>query len=132
MQHARVLVIDDDEIVRELMCETLRRSGCEVFDCGSPIGVSRLISQHQIQVVVVDVMMPDISGDKLARLLRSNPRLGNLGIVLVSGTNTESLQRIADEVDADAVVSKSALRMELAMAVFGAQRSRTMARVRSS
>jgi CheY-like chemotaxis protein len=78
----RVLVIDDDEIVREVMCDLLRAKGCQVFDSGSPIGVTRTVGEQDIDVVVLDVMMPGLSGDKLAKLLRDNPRMPKLSIVL--------------------------------------------------
>jgi CheY-like chemotaxis protein len=132
MSTPRILVIDDDEIVRELMCELLRERGCEVFSTGSPIGVSKLIRQHEIDLIVLDVMMPEMSGDKLARLLRGNPKLQQLTIVLVSGTESGSLARIATEVSADAVVSKADLREQLALVALAALRrkalSRTMAK----
>ena len=62
-------------------------------------------------------MMPDISGDKLARLLRSNPKLMQLSIVLVSGADEKNLSGIAAEVRADAVVHKSDIHRELANVV---------------
>ncbi|MGD0677543.1 MAG: response regulator [Polyangiaceae bacterium] len=126
MGRARVLIIDDDEVVRELMCELMRQGGCEVFDTGSPIGVTKLIAQHQIDIVILDVMMPDISGDKLAKLLRSNPKLHRLTIVLVTSGRHEELAELASHVAADSVVSKSDIRSDLARVALGAQRRRTL------
>jgi CheY-like chemotaxis protein len=117
MSGIRVLVIDDDEIVRELMCNLLRERDCTVFDAGSPIGVTKLINQNHINVVVVDVMMPDISGDKLARLLRSNHKMKDVAIVLVSSGEIDALTQLAKNVQADAVVPKSDLRTQLAIVV---------------
>ena len=131
MATTRVLVIDDDEIVRELMCELLRVRDCEVFSTGSPIGVSKLIVHNRIDVVVLDVMMPDMSGDKLAKLLRGNPKFQQLAIVLVSSTQAEHLAGLADEVKADAIVSKSVLREELAMTAINAVRRRALSRTMS-
>ncbi|HXN33310.1 MAG TPA: response regulator [Polyangiaceae bacterium] len=127
MSSPRVLVIDDDEIVRELMCELLRERGCDVFDAGSPIGVTRLIVQHQIDIVVLDVMMPDISGDKLAKLLRRNAKLQKLTIVLVSSGKHEDLSQLASDVAADSVVSKSEIRSQLAVVALAAHRRRAFA-----
>ena len=124
----RVLVIDDDEIVRELMCEILRHSGCEVIGTGSPIGVTKLITQHRIDVVVLDVMMPDISGDKLAKLLRSNPKLRELAIVLVSSDKQEHLAQIAAEVSADSVLTKADVRTQLSLVVLSTHRRRALSR----
>lgn len=131
MSNPRVLVIDDDEIVRELMCELLRARGCVVFDSGTPIGVTKFISQQHIDIIVLDVMMPDISGDKLAKLLRSNGKLGQLTIVLVSSGAPEELARLASEVSADAVVSKSEIREQLALVAMAAHRRRALSRTMS-
>ena len=100
------------------MCELLRDKGCEVFNAGTSIGVTRLIGIHKVDVIVLDIMMPDISGDKLAKLLRSNPKLAQLAIVLVSGADLNALEQIAAEVKADAVVSKSHIHRELTNSVF--------------
>jgi DNA-binding response OmpR family regulator len=108
------------------MCDVLRQQGCEVFDAGSPIGVTKTIVQNHIDIVVIDVMMPDISGDKLAKLLRANPKLQKLTIILVTSGKREDLERLAADVAADSVVSKSDIRSTLASVALGAHRRRTM------
>jgi CheY-like chemotaxis protein len=102
----RALVIDDDDIARELLVSILRDGGYEAFELSSPIGATRTISREEIDIVVLDVMMPDLSGDKLAKMLRANPRLGRLGIVLVSSCGLDELNELATTVRADAVVAK--------------------------
>ena len=80
----KALVIDDDDIARELIVSVLERGGYETFDLPSPIGATQTILDRGIEIVVLDLMMPALSGDKLAKMLRSNPRLRDLTIVLVS------------------------------------------------
>jgi CheY-like chemotaxis protein len=109
----RTLVIDDDEIARELVVSTLRDAGYETFELASPIGATQVISREKIEIVVLDIMMPGLSGDKLAKMLRANPRLGLLGIVLVSSCSPEQLAQVAESVRADAVVRKSEIRQKL-------------------
>ena len=109
----RTLVIDDDEIARELVVSTLRDDGYETFELASPIGATQVISREKIEIVVLDIMMPGLSGDKLAKMLRANPRLGLLGIVLVSSCSPEQLAQVAESVRADAVVRKSEIRHKL-------------------
>lgn len=119
-EQIRVLVIDDDDVARELLMSTLERGGHTVFDLPSAIGATRMIAEHQIDVVVVDVMLPDISGDKLARLLRQNPRGSKLGIVLVSSRPLHELTPLAAAADADAVVQKGQIRTHLVTTVTSA------------
>lgn len=121
----RILVIDDDEIARELLTSTLKDEGHDVSELPSAIGASREIFRNNIDVVVVDVMMPDINGDKLAKLLRNNPRGNTLAIVLVSSRPIDELQQLARVATADAVVPKERIRSELSRAVVAASRRRT-------
>jgi len=116
----RALVIDDDDIARELLVSILRDGGYETFDLPSPIGATQLIFREEIEVVVLDLMMPALSGDKLAKMLRSNPRLHALVIVLVSSCSIEELTELAKSVQADGIVSKRDVRTSLLSAVSGA------------
>jgi CheY-like chemotaxis protein len=109
----RVLVIDDDEIARELVVSILQDAGYETFELSSPIGASQTISREKIELLILDIMMPGLSGDKLAKMLRANPRLGRIGIVLVSSCNLVELEKIAASVRADGVVLKPEVRQKL-------------------
>jgi CheY-like chemotaxis protein len=113
----KVLVIDDDDIARELIVSILQSAGFSVFDLPSPIGATRSIVDNEVTVVVLDLLMPVLSGDKLTKMLRSNPRLSNLVIVLVSSSDLNDLRRLAVKVNANAVVPKSQLRKELVPAI---------------
>jgi CheY-like chemotaxis protein len=110
----RVLVIDDDDIARELVASTLQNDGHTVFSLPSAIGATREIFQNSIDAVVLDVVMPNIDGDKLARLLRQNSKGKGLAIVLVSSRPIDELRALAVSAQADAVVSKSEIRSQLA------------------
>ena len=103
-----VLVIDDSDIARASMGRSLSQSGLAVLDLPSPIGATRSIVRHNVRLVVIDINMPSMRGDKLAALFRNNDRLKELKLVLVSRTEPERLSDLAVEVGADGVVSKSA------------------------
>jgi CheY-like chemotaxis protein len=118
----RVLVIDDDELARAFLSDVLRSAGFVVTESESTIGVTNRIVREDIHVVVLDVMMPTIRGDRLATLLRKNPALSGLGVVLVSSHPPEELTQIASEVGAEAVVGKHEVRARLAHAVMDAVR----------
>jgi CheY-like chemotaxis protein len=118
----RVLVIDDDDISRATIVDLLRGAGHNAAGLPSPIGATKHIVSAEIQVVVLDVMMPSMRGDKLAALLIKNPKLKNLGVVLVTGAPSSELASLASDVKAAAIVSKSALDAELVPAVRRAAR----------
>ena len=113
----RVLVIDDDDVSREMMVSLLRDDGHVVYGLPSPLGATKHILTEDMQVVVIDVMMPSMRGDKLAQLLSRNPKLKELGVVLVSGASVGELDSLANELRAAAVVNKGAMHEELVPAV---------------
>jgi DNA-binding response OmpR family regulator len=116
----RVLVIDDDDIARELLVSVLKKAGHDVFSLPSAIGATREIFQNAVDAIVVDVMMPDINGDKLARVLRQNSRGKKLAIILVSSRPVEELRVLAVSAQADVVLPKSDIRAKLGEAVLRA------------
>jgi CheY-like chemotaxis protein len=118
----KALVIDDDDIARELIVSVLEGGGYETYDLPSPIGATQVIIDRGIEVVVLDLFMPAMSGDKLAKMLRSNPRLHALTIVLVSGCDVAQLEGLANSVKADAVVPKQEIRTRLLREVNGSAR----------
>jgi CheY-like chemotaxis protein len=110
---ARILLIDDDDITRELFSSLLVAAGHQVWELPSPIGATRTISANRIDIVILDIFMPQMDGDKSARMLRENPRLKDLGIILVSSCEQERLSSLAERVGADAVVPKAEARAKL-------------------
>jgi two-component system OmpR family response regulator len=129
---SRVLLIDDDDIAREYLASLLRDAGHEVFELPSPIGATRTILSEGIEAVILDVFMPDMDGDKSAKMLRENSRLSALAIVLVSSSEPEKLREIAERVKADAVVCKADARANLVSTVRAAIRARSRNRPSSS
>jgi CheY-like chemotaxis protein len=118
----RVLVIDDCDIARTAMVELLAGAGYQVSQLPSPIGATQRLLQEQIDVVVLDVMMPSLRGDKLATLLRKNPRLQHLGVILVTGALPDEIKDVADQLMAHAVLDKAGLEGSLVEAVSRAAR----------
>lgn len=101
-----MLVIDDNEVARELMTRLLSDAGHLVHSQSTPIGATRTIVRERVAVVVVDVEMPALRGDKLVALFRKNPRFARLGLILVSSAPERELVEIGQAVGADAVVPK--------------------------
>jgi DNA-binding response OmpR family regulator len=102
----RVLVVDDDQHQLELVDRTLRADGIEVKTCSTPIGVTNLIVSFGPKIVLVDVNIPALSGDRLIGISRRWVPPGTL-FVLYSANDESRLRHLAREVDADGWISKS-------------------------
>jgi nitrogen-specific signal transduction histidine kinase/ActR/RegA family two-component response regulator len=73
-----ILVVEDDEMVRKLVRETLEREGYRVMDSADPVAARRIADSHkgEIQLLITDVVMPKVSGDELAaQITASRPAI---------------------------------------------------------
>lgn len=110
----RVLVIADSDEMRNHLASLLGQEGFVVFEQPSAIGATRSIRENAIRAVVVDVTVPGIRSDKLVSLMRENPRLEGLVIVVVTantvdpGLDTGGLARV------DAAIERSSVELRLA------------------
>ena len=76
LNRVNVLVVDDEEVMRNLMTKILQKAGYEVFITGSGIGARAALSERQIDIVLSDVKMPDMSGfDLLKEIKEKYPQI---------------------------------------------------------
>ncbi len=78
-----ILVCEDDEIIRMSTVETLRALGHIVAEAGSGAAALALAERHDVNVLVTDVGLPDMSGVELADRLRA--RMPGLKVVFTTG-----------------------------------------------
>jgi signal transduction histidine kinase/ActR/RegA family two-component response regulator len=71
LREETILVVEDEEVVRQLLCSVLEDSGYQVLCAGSPNDAISLVRRHTgpIQLLVSDVVMPEMHGPELARQL---------------------------------------------------------------
>lgn len=84
-----VLLVEDDRSVRRYLEVTLQRSGYRVVTAEDGLEAMKLALSSHFDVVVTDAVMPNLSGQELARFLRSNPKLSHLPIVLLTGQENQ-------------------------------------------
>lgn len=103
---ARVVVIDDDEGQLRLIESMLRSAGFEVATTSEPIGASNLVRSFRPDLVLLDVHIPALSGDRLLGLLRKVAP-STTQLVLHSAADVESLRERAVAVGADGWIQKN-------------------------
>jgi len=112
-EEIRVFVVDDDEQQLDLLDRGLRAFGFEVRTSSSPIGVTNAVREFKPHVVLLDVNIPALSGDKLVTLLRRS--LDTEGqLILFSSSDQDRLRRLAREVSADGWIQKGLATADLA------------------
>src|SRR5262245_7581351 len=91
----KVLVIDDCDVARTEMLHRLTRAGFRACGLASPIGATRMVLDESVDIVVIDIQMPSMRGDRLAALFKSNPRFASVGVILVSGAADTEIAQLA-------------------------------------
>ena len=80
----RVLVIDDSNTIRKSAEMFLRQAGYEVFLAEDGFDALAKISDHEPQVIFVDIMMPRLDGYQTCALIKQNPTLRSTPVIMLS------------------------------------------------
>ncbi len=86
----KVLIVDDDAEIVELIEEVLERDGrFEVKTASSGYEAGIATEQFQPELILLDYMLPDVNGNVVCQTIRRNPKFENIKIVIVSGVVKE-------------------------------------------
>ncbi len=82
----KILIVDDDPDLNELLALFLQKNGCDVHTAGDPLQALDLLERvPDIGMVVTDFQMPHLDGIGFMQALRKDPRRKNLPIVMITG-----------------------------------------------
>ncbi|MBW1779441.1 MAG: response regulator [Deltaproteobacteria bacterium] len=101
----KILVVDNDRFIVEFMTDLLTEAGHDVITAQDGLSALEILKEDVPDIVFVDLIMPNISGDKLCRVIRKTPHLKNVYIAVVSATVAEEPTRFAD-LGADTSIAK--------------------------
>ena len=112
-----VLVVDDEPDVTALVDYHLRAKGYRVTALNDPNQIMGVARTFKPDLVILDVMMPDLSGVQICRMLRADPNLREVPVIFLSA-KTEEISRIQGlEVGGDDYVCKPFSPKELVLRV---------------
>ena len=102
----RILVVDDSPFIHELVKDILDREGYEVERAMNGHEAMVSIGENPPDLILLDIIMPEMSGYQVCRLIRSDDRLKNLPIVMMTAKDTQKDRFWGLEVGADAYITK--------------------------
>jgi DNA-binding response OmpR family regulator len=102
----RILVVDDDPSVRRLVSVQLGLAGHEVHVAENGPAALLLIGESAPDLVVLDVMMPDLSGWQVLRALRAQSRFEFLPVLMLTAAVQPSDIQMSYDLGASAVIGK--------------------------
>jgi two-component system phosphate regulon response regulator PhoB len=115
----RVLVVDDEPDLQGLLVHNLRDAGFIADAVGTGKDALLAAERSQPEVVVLDLMLPDMPGTEVSRRLRAHPDLRDVGILMLSARGDEYDRVLGFEVGADDYVVKPFSVREIVMRVRG-------------
>ncbi len=104
---AKIMVVDDEPDVRNVVARLLKRRGYEVEVCESAEeAIEKLRSGERPDLLLMDLMMPGMSGIDACRLIKSDPELKDIPVVILTVMAEPETKEESASAGADAHVDK--------------------------
>jgi DNA-binding response OmpR family regulator len=109
----KILVVDDETEVVEFIERTLKTEGFDVVSAYDGIGALDLVVSEKPDLVLLDIMMPMISGYEVCEQIKANPETQNIPVICVSSAHTPDARAFSLKVGASTLIVKPFLPAEL-------------------
>ncbi len=117
MEKKRILIIDDDKVLLEIAKDVLTRAGYSVFTSDQSLGTSQKVEKIKPHLIVMDVTMHTLGGDKICKILKESNIYKEMKIILYSVKDQDELKKLAVQSEADDFLIKSSNYQELVVKV---------------
>jgi CheY-like chemotaxis protein len=103
----KILLLDDSTITLEMEKAVLEDRGYRVAIASNLLEFQKELDVFQPEIILTDLMMPDISGKDIVRVLKQDFHTEKIPIILFSSKPDDELEQIAEQAGADGFLSKS-------------------------
>ena len=97
-----IIVVEDEPDTAEMFAEMMRLSGYDVYKTYGGASAIKMIAEEKPDAVVLDLMMPGLSGLDVLRFMRNNPGLDRIPVIIVSAKGL--IADVREGLDAGAAV----------------------------
>ena len=84
----RILIVEDHPLIAELVETRLRIEGMQAIKCTSGREALEVVGREFLDVVILDIMMPDVDGYEVLRHIRSRPTTATLPVIFLTAKST--------------------------------------------
>ncbi len=112
-----VMVIEDEPDAAEMFAEMMRVNGFRVVKMFSSVPAIPMLTQEKPDVVILDIMMPDISGLEVLRYMRREADLASIPVIVVSAKSMPGDIKVGMDAGASIYLTKPVGFLDLKQAV---------------
>lgn len=112
-----ILVVEDEEDIRDIVAFNLRQAGFRVLETGDGRGALHLARSRQPDLVVLDLLLPDLDGREVCRRLREDQATRHLPVLMLTALASEGDRVVGFELGADDYLTKPFSPRELVLRV---------------
>jgi two-component system phosphate regulon response regulator PhoB len=123
---ARILVIEDEADIRQVLDYNLKSAGHEVVEASRGTDGLRLIRERIPDLVLLDLMLPDMAGTEVCRSIKDNPATRTLPVVMLTARGEEIDRVVGFEIGADDYITKPFSVRELVLRIRAVLRRREL------
>ena len=102
----KILIVDDEQAMRFTMKECISEAGLIPVTASGGEEALRMVAEHKPSLILLDVMMPGMSGIEVCRKLRDNPKTSGIKIIMVSARGQEKEKDEGIQAGADRYITK--------------------------
>ncbi|HEY1534945.1 MAG TPA: response regulator [Polyangiaceae bacterium] len=123
---ARILVIEDEADIRQVLDYNLKSAGHEVVEASRGVDGLRLLREREPDLVLLDLMLPDMPGTEVCRSIKDNPATRALPVVMLTARGEEIDRVVGFEIGADDYITKPFSVRELVLRIRAVLRRREL------
>ena len=101
-----VLIVDDEAAIREMIAVALQMAGYRCLEADNAQNAHAIVVDHQPDIILLDWMMPDVSGIELARRLKRETAYADIPIIMLTARSEEDNKIQGLEAGADDYITK--------------------------
>jgi DNA-binding response OmpR family regulator len=103
---SKVVVVDDEPFILMMIEDKLRRAGMQVITLRESRDAMSVIRREKPDLVILDWMMPEISGIELCRMLKADPDLDDIPVILLTAKGQDADKQLGLQCGAVMYVTK--------------------------
>lgn len=100
----KILIIDDDLPILEVMKIILEDSNYQIETISNPVSIHKTIEKYMPDLVLVDIWISGVHGREVVKIIRENKKTAHIPVIMVSANN--ETKKIAEQIQANDFLAK--------------------------